>query len=329
MSRSSDTVGIVGAGSFGVALAAMLARAGREPLLWSQREDVANQINIEHRCESFPNQELPAAVRAVTDVQEFAESSRFLIVAVSSETVRARLRILGTAVNGRHLAVHAIGAFGPREDMRVSEIISQETPILRSGVIAGPSMPSDLIEGTGTSLVCASEFEEVRQEAKRLLGVDSIMRLYVGYDVIGVELASALSGAYTIAVGLADGLGVGIGTRAILITRAVREMSKLGAALGAREETFSGLAGLGNLLVRSSVQGEHRSPSYCLGQNLVSGEGAGSHSEGARAARAGLRLASSVGLRVPVLATIVRILDGEIAATTAAAELVKTMARSE
>ncbi|MBL4636486.1 MAG: hypothetical protein JKY56_21690 [Kofleriaceae bacterium] len=325
---TQDTIGIVGAGAFGVALAAMLGRAGRNTLLWSQRQDVVDKINGEHRCSSFPDVELPATIRASTDVEEFADTARFLVVAVSSETVRERLRVLGTAVTGRHLAVHAIGAFGPQGDMRVSRIISQETPILRTGVIAGPSMAKDLMAGSGTSLVCASEFDEVTREARRLLEVPSIMRLYTGRDVIGAELASALSGAYTIAIGLADGLGVGIGTRAVLITRAAREMSKLGSAMGASSETFFGLAGLGNLLVRSSVQGEHRSPSYSLGLDLVSGNGMGSHGEGSRAARAGLRMASAVGLRVPVLATIVRILDGEIEAA-AAAELVKTVAESE
>ncbi len=330
MSNSTqDTIGIVGAGAFGVALAAMLGRAGRSSLLWSQRQDVVDTINGEHRCSSFPDVELPAEIVATTDVEEFADTARFLIVAVSSETVRERLRVLGGAVSGRHLAVHAIGAFGPQADMRVSEIISQETPILRTGVIAGPSMAKDLMAGSGTSLVCASEFDEVTHEARRLLGVPSIMRLYIGRDVIGAELASALSGAYTIALGLADGLGAGIGTRAVLVTRAVREMSRLGSALGASPDTFYGLAGLGNLLVRSSVQGEHRSPSYTLGQDLVAGAGAGSQGEGSRAARAGLRMASSVGLRVPVLATIVRILDGDIGAAAAAAELVKTVAESE
>ncbi len=329
MSATSEKIGIVGAGPFGLALASMLCRAGRETLLWSQRSEVVDRINSTHRSPHFGDTAIPEGVEVTDDVESFGKRTRFLIIAVSSDTVRQRMEVLGRVVTGAHMAVHAIGAFGKQGDLPVTEIISQETPILRTGVIAGPSMPADLMAGRGTSLVCASEFQEVTRECRRLLGIPPVMRLYVSSDVIGVELASALSGAYTIAIGLADALGVGIGTRAVLMTRAVSEMSRLGASVGAQARTFAGLGGLGNLLVRSSVEGEHLSPSYRLGQSLVNKAEIGSQEEGARAARAGLRMANSHGLTLPVLTTIVRILDGELSATSAAEELVKTVAQAE
>lgn len=328
MAERADTIGIVGAGPFGLALAAVLGRAERKVLLWTSQE-VATDIEATRTSQRMPTLELPASVSAVSDVQEFARRARFLVIAVGSESVRERLRALGEAVDGSHIAVHAIGAFCAPDDKRVSQAISEETAILRTGVIAGPSMPTDLAAGRGTSLLCASAFDEVTSECRRLIGVPQLMRLYRSRDIVGAELASALSGAYTIAVGLADGLEVGIGVRSVLMTRAASEMARLGDAVGADAKTFFGLAGLGNLLVRSSVEGEHQSPSYRLGRSIAAGSAPSSDHEGARAAHAGTRLARSHGLRLAILETTSLVLKGELDAARAAEQILQSVAEEE
>lgn len=329
MSARADTVGIVGAGPFGLALAAVLGRAGRQVLLWSRSEEVVSEIVSKRTSARMPGLELPASVSAVSEVKDFADRARFLIVAVGSESVRRRLHTLGDAVDGSHIAVHAIGAFASPNDRRVSQVISEETAILRTGVIAGPSMPTDLAAGRGTSLLCASAFDEVTSECRRLISVPQIMRLYRSRDIVGAELASALSGAYTIAVGLADGLKVGIGIRSVLITRAASEMARLGEAIGADSKTFFGLAGLGNLLVRSSVEGEHQSPSYRFGRSIAEGGAPSSDNEGARAAHAGTRLARAHGLKLSILETTSQILRGELEVTEAAEQILQSVAEEE
>ena len=329
MTNRADTVGIVGAGPFGLALAAMLGRAGRHSVLWSQSDKAVREIKAERRCARLPTLELPEQVDATGDANELAERARFLIVAVSSESARQRLRDLGDAVDGNHLAVHAIGALEPDTDRRITQVMREETPVLRCGVLAGPSMAADIAAGRMTSMVCASDFDEVTSECRRLLGVPHLMRLYRGNDQAGTELAAALAGAYTISLGIADALDVGIGTRAVLVTRIVAEMVRLGTGAGASGRTFWGLAGLGNLLVRSAVEDGRISPSYRLGQSLVSGEGTGDQGEGARAARAGLRMARKSNEHMPVLELTCAVLDGKISPEAAAAKIVEHVAEEE
>tara|TARA_R110002096_G_scaffold44526_9_gene120317 strand:- start:9580 stop:10575 length:996 start_codon:yes stop_codon:yes gene_type:complete len=327
-SYDTDRVGILGAGPFGVALGSMLAKGGRPVTIWSTTASVVNSINREHTFDRLPGLKLPEGLVAVTDLAELVAKARFLVLAVSSESACDRLQTLGAVADTSHIAVHAIGALAPERDRRISQLIAEETPILRTGVVAGPSMAADIAAGRTTSLVCASEFDEVTSESRRLLSVPSKMRLYRSRDVIGAELASALSGAYTIAIGLADGLDVGIGIRAVLVTRAISEMTCLGTALGGDAKTFSGLAGLGNLLVRSSVENDRISPSYQQGLDLVKGQ-ATSKGEGPRAARAGLRLGRSLGLSLPILETVVRVLAGEVSASEAAALIFETVTEEE
>lgn len=326
--HDNDRIGILGAGPFGVALGSMLARGGKPVTIWSTTKSVVEDINERRCCDRLPGHQLPDGLVAVEALEDVVNAARFLVLAVSSESAFDRLQQLGSVASSSHIAVHAIGALAPEGDRRISELIAEETPILRSGAIAGPSMAADIAAGRSTSLVCASEFDEVTRESRRLLSVPAKMRLYRSRDVVGAELASALSGAYTIAVGLADGLSVGIGIRSVLITRAISEMTLLGVALGGAPKTFAGLAGLGNLLVRSSVENHRVSPSYQLGLDLAQGN-VTRDGEGTRAAIAGWRLARARGLSLPILETVVRIIAREVTASEAASRIFETVTEEE
>lgn len=331
MNDRANTVGIVGAGPFGVALAHVVTQRGGAALLWTRAGDVVTEINETHRCESrLPGVTLPASVRATADPHELARRARFLVLAVSSADARARLRILGDAVDGGHLVVHAIGGLAGPDDARVSEVVREETPVLRVGALAGPALPRDLARGRAASMVCASELDEVTAEARRLLNAPPALRVYRSRDFAGVELAAALAGAYTIVLAIADELEVGIGTRAVLLTRAIAEMGRLVVALGGEERSVSGLAGLGNLLVRSASGEEQGSPSYRYGRDLVRGVATGARVvEGARAALAGARLADRRGLRAPLLAGLVQVIEGRASAADAAQAILAHVADEE
>ncbi|MEZ4404341.1 MAG: NAD(P)-binding domain-containing protein [Kofleriaceae bacterium] len=326
MSRG-NTVGIVGAGTFGTALAVALARAGRAVVLYTRTPAVAEAIAATGRCPRLPDVAVPAGVTVVTDPAALAAAARFVVVAVSSTDVGPRLLELGGVVDGSHLIVHAIGALAAPDDVRVSELIARSTPVLRSGVLAGPARPDDLAQGRFASMVVASAFDEVIAEARRLLNLPPALRLYGSHDLAGVELASALAGAYTVALGLADGAAVGVGPRAVLVTRAVAEARRLIEAAGGETRTFSGLAGLGNLLVRGATDDD---PDYCLGQALARGEPLGERlTEGGRAAVAGLRLAERRRVRMPLLGGVAAVLSGRVSVADAARLAADTVAAEE
>lgn len=306
-----ETVGIVGAGTFGTALGSVLARAGRRVILWSRDVSVVDAIQTTRRCPRMPGAQLPEPLEATADPRRLASEARFLVLAVSSKDVRDRSRELGDVIDGSHIVVHAIGALAAPTNERVSEVMLAGMPTLKIGVIAGPALPADLAEGNFASIVVASAFDEVVAEARRLLNAPPALRVYGSKDLAGVELASALAGAYTVALGLSDGLGMTAGPRAVLVTRAVAEASRLGAAAGAEARTFAGLAGLGNLLVRATGD---RSEDYVLGRRLADGivTADSARTEGARAALAGIELAKSLRVRMPVLQGVAAVLAGKI-----------------
>jgi glycerol-3-phosphate dehydrogenase (NAD(P)+) len=327
MTRRADTVGIVGAGAFGTALGSVLARAGRRVVLWSRDPAVVEAIRTTRRSPRLPAALLPEPLEATADPRQLASAARFIVLAVTSTNVRERSRALGDVLDGSHIVVHAIGALESPSNQRVSQVMEHGLPTLKIGAIAGPALPDDLADSHYSSIVVASAFDEVVAEGRRLLNVPPVLRVYGTKDLIGVELASALSGAYTVVLGLSDGLGVGPGPRAVLVTRAVAEASRLGVAAGAEARTFAGLAGLGNLLVRAS----DRSADYLLGRRLAGGgvTADAARTEGARAALAGIDLAGKLRVRMPVLQGVAAVLAGRLDPREVANLIGDTVAEAE
>jgi glycerol-3-phosphate dehydrogenase (NAD(P)+) len=327
----AETVGIVGAGRFGTALASVIARAGRRVVLWSRDAEVVQGITRDRRCARQPDAPLPEPLEATTDPARLAREARLIVLAVASTDIRTRARELGEVVDGSHLIVHAIGALATPGDERCSEVVAQATPALRIGALAGPALPADLASGQFASMVVASRFAEVVAEARRLLNAPPVLRVYGSNDLIGVELAAALAGAYTLALGIADALSIGIGPRAVLVTRALAEASRLVSAAGGDPRSVSGLAGLGNLMVRTGVGSTSRD--YALGRRLATADvavlGDGELTEGARGALAGGRLARRLGVRMPLLEGLGAVLTGVVSARDAARRAADSVAAEE
>ena len=326
-------LGVVGAGGFGTALAAVVARAGHEVVLWSTSADVVSEIERERTSRTrLPGVELAPSLHATGDVGELAERARLIVVAVSSTDVRDRAHRLGEVLDGHHMLVHAIGAAAGPEDSRVSELLAEETAVRRLGSLAGPALPVDLVAGRFAAMVCASPFDEVTAEARRFLNLPPALRLYTSHDLAGVEAAASLSGAYGVAIGIADSLAMGPGPRAVLITRVVAEGQRLVVAMGGESKTFAGLAGLGNLLVRTSAESGEHAPGYRYGRALGRGQrpdGGERVPDAVRAVGAGARLARKLRQRAPILEAIARVVEGEIDARGAARLLSDTVALEE
>ncbi len=329
MSETRETLGIVGAGRFGTALANAIAENGCDALIWTMNQKVATEINEGHCNESrLPGVSLSPHVYATVVPRELVDRARFIVFALSANQVRSRARILGEFMDGNTILVHAVGTLAGDEAKFVSEVLAEETPALRIGALAGPVFPDDLIHKSYASMVVASHFAEVCSEARRLLGVKRVLRIYQSNDLLGVELSSALSGAYAIAMGLGDAMAIDACSRAVLITRIVAEATRFIEGIGGQRKTFAGLAGLGNLLVRSSPSAVERKRDYSLGLQLGKNNGdietIETPSVGTYAALRGLQLAEEKGIRLPVLMAIGAILRGK----GNAQEVVKVLADS-
>lgn len=330
-----EALGVVGAGGFGTALASVVARGGHPVVLWSTSPEVVDEINRERSNRArLPGVELAPGLRATADAGELAERARLIVVAVSSADVRDRARRLGEVLDGRHMLVHAIGAAAGPEDARVSELLAAETPVRRLGTLAGPALPADMVAGRFAAMVCASPFDEVTRAARGFLNLPPALRLYTSHDLVGVELAASLSGAYGVAIGMADSLDMGPGPRAVLVTRAVAEGQRLVAAMGGEAKSFAGLAGLGNLLVRTGEQSGENAPGYQFGRALGRGErptgdGGARLPDAVRAVGGMARQARRLRQHAPILDAISRVVGGELDARGAARLLSDTVALEE
>jgi glycerol-3-phosphate dehydrogenase (NAD(P)+) len=326
---SPEAVGIVGSGAFATALGHVIATRGAPVRLWSEDAALAAEINERHTHEKrFPGVTLAPSLRAESELAAVTRGSRLVVLAVASPRVPEVVSALGAVMDPRHLLVHAIGATElPGGSSTVGDLLLRETGVKRVGVLGGPALAHDLIEKRPCAVVCASHFDEVVSKAKSMLEVPGILRVYGSRDLRGVELAAALAGAFTVAVGLADGLEAGPGPRALLIVRAVAEGIRLSTAAGARERTFGGLAGLGNLLVRGASE---RSDDYRLGIEIARGkERTRRETEGSRAAIAAQKTARRLGVRTPIIDAVCAVATGSATVAQAAAKLGDSAADEE
>jgi glycerol-3-phosphate dehydrogenase (NAD(P)+) len=207
---------------------------------------------------------------------------------------------------------HVIGGFGP-DDRRMSEFLRSETAITRVAAVAGAATAADLTARRSCALVVGCEDDEAGRTVRETLHTPPTLRVYRTPDIRGVEFASALVSAVTVAIGLADGLNVGEGARAQLMSRALTEISRIGASSGASHKTFLGLAALGSVLVRTAKRGGTESNDYQLGLAIARDEVPPEwQTEGVRSLAAGVRLARLLGLSVPLLEMVYQVVGREI-----------------
>lgn len=324
-----DTVGIVGAGAFGCGLAAALGRANRPVVLWSRDGSVVRALTAHRTSARLPGVQLATSVRITDDPRALAAEARLLVLAVASTDARARALALGEFLDGNHIVVHAVGALTAERGERVSAAVAAGVATQRIGALAGPALPHDMANGAFASMVVASAFTEVVDEARRLLNVPPALRVYGSTDLLGVEYAAALAGAYAITLGLVDGMGLGSGVRAVVISRAMAEAARICGAVGAQPRTVTGLAGLGNLLVRADAATP--SAEYAWGRTLAQQDtiDAAPQLEGVRAALTLAAQTQRLGVSAPLLQGLAAVLRGEQAPAAAAQLVADSVAAAE
>jgi len=327
-----DSIGIVGGGAWGTALAQAMSRAGRSVVVWAREPEVVAAINERHVNETFlPGVALDAGIRATDRLGDIAACDAVLLVA-PAQHVRAVAKELRPSLrSGQPIVMCAKGIEQSSGEM-MGDVLSAELPDVSQAVLSGPSFAADVARGLPAALTVACADEDVgRVLAERLGGPG--FRLYWTSDVVGVELGGALKNVLAIAAGIVDGKGLGASAHAALVTRGFAEMRRLGAALGARPETLIGLSGLGDLILTcGSPQSRNMSLGRALGRGQTLSQalaGKVSVSEGVYTATAVRRVAEGKGVEMPICAAVCDVVEGRVTVDDAIEQLMHRPLKAE
>lgn len=305
---------VLGTGAWGTTFATVLADAGCEVTLWGIADEVCAEINSRHTNHDYlPDVVLPAAVRATTDAAEALAGAGLVAIAIPAQVARAALEPLAGLLEPGAVAVSLVKGVELSSHRRMSEVVAEALglPDDRIAVISGPNLAREIAERQPTATVVASSSEETAKYVARACA-SSYFRPYTNTDVVGVELCGAVKNVIAVAVGIAQGVGYGYNTMATVVTRGLVEITRLGLALGADAATFSGLAGMGDLvatcaspLSRNHTLGVHIGKGLSLADALAATQGT---AEGVKSSASVLELAKSVGVEMPITAAVVAVL---------------------
>ena len=269
MSEKSYRVAVLGGGSFGTAIANIVADNGHEVQLWLRSEERALEINQHQVNEVYlPGISLNPSLRATTDLAEAVQAADVVFMAVPSKSCREVSRTLAGLLSDDCILISTTkGIEADGDDFKLmSQVIHEELPNARLGVMSGPNLAKELAERQITATVIASRDSEVTDTIQRLLQC-SYFRVYAGEDTFGLELCGALKNVYAICSGIAAAMGVGSNTQSVLITRSLAEMCRFAVKKGADPMTFMGLGGVGDLCVTwTSPLSRNYRVGYALGQ---------------------------------------------------------------
>jgi glycerol-3-phosphate dehydrogenase (NAD(P)+) len=329
------SLAILGAGNWGTTLAVMLAARGHRVRLWEYRPELA--ADIEKRRENslfLPGVPLPEKVTVTSDLAAALAGVYVCLLAVPSQTMRQVCVKMAPRAEPDILIVSCVKGLEHGSLLRMSQVIKQclsEKPC-RLAALSGPNIASEIAQGMPATAVAAGESQEAAAEAQNLLH-STRYRVYTSSDLPGVELGGALKNIYAIAAGIVDGLGLGANTQGALLTRGLAEMVRLGQALGARAETFSGLSGLGDL-VTTCISGRSRNRQVGLkigqGKSLAEVlEGMTMVAEGVPTTRSAWELARKHGVDMPITGAVHQILFEGKSPREAIGELMAREAKAE
>jgi glycerol-3-phosphate dehydrogenase (NAD(P)+) len=313
---SKASVAVIGGGAFGTVLAQCASRNSAQVRVWVREEDRARQINsTRQNPDYFPDFQLTERVRAYSDLERVFEGGvQAVIWALPSSACRSQARALARYFRGDEVVIHATKGIEEGTLKRISEILAEELPIRRIGVLSGPNLAHEIAKGEPAATVIASAYDEVTDAGQELLSTDRF-RVYSARDVIGVEWAGTLKNILAIASGALDSLKYGWNARSMLITRGLAEMVRFGMVMGADQSTFLGLAGVGDLLATCSSP---LSRNYRVGFRLAQGEKLpailkelGSTAEGVRTTESVARYAREHKIDMPLTYAVEKLLQND------------------
>ncbi len=264
----TERVTIIGGGSWGTALARLVASNNHQVLIYLRDQIVRDYINQEHiNYKYFPEYDLPTNVRATTDLEEGIDFASIIILAIPTQQTREIMQKISIYLKRDQVICSTAKGFEEESFLRNSEVISENCR-LATAVLSGPTHAEEVMEGLPTAVVVASKDLKLAQRIQDLM-MTSYFRVYTNPDLVGVEVGGAVKNVIAVASGITDGLGYGDNTRATLITRGLHEMSRLGAYLGGQLLTFAGLTGMGDLVVTcNSMHSRNRRFGIKIGRGI-------------------------------------------------------------
>ncbi len=307
-------IAVIGAGSWGTALTCCLAGNGHDVAVWSIDFDEVDMINRFHEQKvKLPGVVLPESVKATSDLGEAVSDRDALVLAVPSPFTRSTARKMAPLCRYGQLIISV--AKGIEEDslMTLSSIIKEEIPYCETAVLCGPTHAEEVGRGLPTAIVAGADRRHVAEYVQSLF-MNSYLRVYTSPDVRGMEIGAALKNVVALAAGVADGLGCGDNTKAALITRGIAEIKRIGTAAGGEAETFSGLTGIGDLIVTcASMHSRNRRAGILIGKGYTPDDAMKEVKqvvEGVYSARAGMQLAEKYGQKAPIITACNEVLFG-------------------
>ena len=305
-------IGVLGAGSWGTALAVLLHENGHEVTLWSiDKREVAMIDEKREQVEKLPGVRIPDRIAVTNDVESSVTGKDILVMAVPSIFIRSTSKMIAPYVKEGQLIVNVAKGIEEETLMNMTDIIEDEIKQARVGVLSGPSHAEEVGRRIPTTVVAGAHDKKTAEEIQEAF-MSPVFRVYTSPDMVGIELGAALKNVIALAAGIVDGLGLGDNTKAALMTRGIAEITRLGLAMGGRFETFIGLSGIGDLIVTcTSTHSRNHNAGYLIGQGKSCQEAMDEVKmvvEGVYSAKAALALAKKYNVEVPITEQVNQVL---------------------
>ncbi len=311
-------ISIIGAGSWGIALAVLLHKNGHHVTVWSviEAEIRMLQKEREHK-DKLPGVKLPEDMVFTTDLEQAVKGAEALVLAVPSPYTRSTSHSMAPLVKEGQMVVNVAKGIEEKTLLTLSQIIEEEIPQANVAVLSGPSHAEEVGRGIPTTIVVGAKDKETAEYLQNIF-MNEVFRVYISPDVLGIELGAALKNVVALAAGIADGLGYGDNTKAALITRGITEIARLGVAMGGRFETFCGLTGIGDLIVTcASMHSRNRRAGILIGQGYTMKQAMDEVKmvvEGVYSAKAAMGLAKKFDVQLPIIEQVNAVLfEGQLA----------------
>lgn len=328
-------IGIIGAGSWGVALAVLLANNGHELTIWSALEKEVHALKENRELPSLLGVRLLENTKVTADLEEVMKEKDVLVLAVASSYTRETAHRMSSYLTAGQKVVNVAKGVEEHTLDTLSQIIEEELPTADVAVLSGPSHAEEVGKGIPTTCVVGAKTRETAEYLQNIF-MSPVFRVYTSPDILGIEIGAALKNVIALAAGIADGLGYGDNTKAALITRGIAEIARLGMKMGGRLQTFTGLSGIGDLIVTcASMHSRNRRAGILIGQGKSMEEAMDEVQmvvEGVYSAKAALGLAEKYGVEMPIIEQVNQVLFEGKPASEAVKELMlrdKTIEHSD
>lgn len=306
-------IGVIGAGSWGTALSRLLANNGHDVIEWSIIEAEVKMLQEKHEhVDKLPGVKLPESMEFTTDLKKAIEGKDLLVLAVPSSFTRSTAKSMRVFVAEGQIIVNVAKGIEEHTLMTLSQIIEQEIPQADVAVLSGPSHAEEVGKDMPTTCVVGAKTKQTAEFIQNIFMNNAYFRVYTSPDILGIEVGAALKNVVALAAGIADGLGCGDNTKAALITRGIAEISRLGVAMGGKPETFTGLSGIGDLIVTcASMHSRNRRAGILMGQGKTMEEAMAEVKmvvEGVYSAKAARELSRKYKIDMPIIEEVNEIL---------------------